>query len=62
MHDAAGADLIRRLLKTSIKADFVAKCERVLGWTLESIQRQRERERREAEEDATLEKRRLAEE
>ena len=62
MHDAAGADLIRTLLKTGIKADFVAKCERVLGWTLESIQRQRERERREAEEDATLEKRRLAEE
>mmetsp|Transcript_7498 Transcript_7498/g.14241 ORF Transcript_7498/g.14241 Transcript_7498/m.14241 type:complete len:699 (-) Transcript_7498:5-2101(-) len=58
MHDAAGADLIRALLKTGIEVDFVERCERSLRWAFGSIRRQRERERREAIEEAKLEKRR----
>eukprot|EP00584_Thalassiosira_punctigera_P022708 CAMPEP_0172573142 /NCGR_PEP_ID=MMETSP1067-20121228/136037_1 /TAXON_ID=265564 ORGANISM="Thalassiosira punctigera, Strain Tpunct2005C2" /NCGR_SAMPLE_ID=MMETSP1067 /ASSEMBLY_ACC=CAM_ASM_000444 /LENGTH=679 /DNA_ID=CAMNT_0013365739 /DNA_START=346 /DNA_END=2385 /DNA_ORIENTATION=+ len=61
MHDAAGADLIRALLKTGIEVDFVERCERSLGWAFGSVRRQRERERREAEEEAKLEARRQAE-
>jgi len=57
MHDVAGADLIRALLKTGIEVDFRTKCERLLSWAFGSIQRQRERERREAIEDAKLQKR-----
>ena len=58
MHDAAGADLLRALLKTGIEVDFVEKCERSLQWAFGSVRRQRERERREAIEEAKLEKRR----
>jgi len=58
MHDAAGADLIRALLRTGIEVDFVEKCERSLQWAFGSVRRQRERERREALEEAKLEKRR----
>jgi hypothetical protein len=58
MHDAAGADLIRALLKSGIEIDFADKCERSLMWAMGSIRRQRERERRNAEEEAKLEKRR----
>ncbi|KAL9188367.1 hypothetical protein ACHAXT_006745 [Thalassiosira profunda] len=61
MYDAAGADLIRALLKTGIEADFVERCERSLEWAFGSITRQRERERRAAEEEAKLEKRRAEE-
>mmetsp|Transcript_25324 Transcript_25324/g.45650 ORF Transcript_25324/g.45650 Transcript_25324/m.45650 type:complete len:682 (-) Transcript_25324:439-2484(-) len=61
MHDAAGADLIRALLKSGIEVDFVERCERSLQWAFGSIRRQRERERREAVEEAKLEKRREAE-
>ena len=62
MHDAAGADLIRAMLKTGIEVDFVEKCERSLSWAMGSIRRQREREAREAIEEAKLEKRRMEEE
>lgn len=58
MHDAAGADLIRAMLKSGIEVDFVEKCERSLQWAFGSIRRQREREHREAIEEAKLEKRR----
>ena len=61
MHDAAGADIIRAMLKTGLEVDFVEKCERSLQWAFGSITRQRERERREALEDAKLEKRRQEE-
>ncbi|GMH96044.1 hypothetical protein TrST_g917 [Triparma strigata] len=62
MHDAAGADLIRAMFKKGIESDFVAKCEQSLERTFDNIKRQRERERREAEEEAKLEKRRMEEE
>jgi hypothetical protein len=58
MHDVAGADLIRALFKTGIEVDFKQRCKRSLQWALGSIQRQREREQREAVEEAKLEKRR----
>jgi tetratricopeptide (TPR) repeat protein len=58
MHDAAGADLIRALLKSGIEVDFADKCERSLQWAIGSIRRQRERERRNAEEEAKAERRR----
>ena len=58
MHDAAGADYIRSLLKTGIEVDFREACERSLQWALGSIGRQREREQREAAEEARLERRR----
>ena len=58
MHDAAGADLIRALIKTGTEVDFVERCKRSLQWALGSIQRQREREKREAIEEAKLEQRR----
>ena len=61
MHDSAGADLIRALLKTGIEVDFRERCERTLQWAFGSIQRQRQREKREAEEEAKLEKRRQEE-
>lgn len=58
MYDAAGADLIRILLKSGLEVDFVEKCERSLQWAIGSIRRQRDRERKAAEEEAKLEKRR----
>ena len=61
MHDAAGADLIRALLKTGIEVDFIQRCERSLQWAFGSIRKQRERERRLAVEEAKLEKRRQEE-
>jgi tetratricopeptide (TPR) repeat protein len=61
MHDAAGADLIRAMLKTGIEVDFVERCERSLQWAFGSITRQREREKRAAAEEAKLEKRRQEE-
>mmetsp|Transcript_79688 Transcript_79688/g.161443 ORF Transcript_79688/g.161443 Transcript_79688/m.161443 type:complete len:651 (-) Transcript_79688:223-2175(-) len=61
MHDDAGADLIRVLLKTGIEVDFIERCERNLEWALESLHRQREREKREAIEEAKVEAR-MAEE
>mmetsp|Transcript_2529 Transcript_2529/g.5377 ORF Transcript_2529/g.5377 Transcript_2529/m.5377 type:complete len:722 (-) Transcript_2529:60-2225(-) len=61
IHDAAGADLIRAMLKTGIEVDFIEKCERSLQWAFGSVRRQRERERREALEEAKLEKRRQEE-
>ncbi|KAL3784347.1 hypothetical protein HJC23_004110 [Cyclotella cryptica] len=61
VHDGAGADLIRALMKTGIEVDFVERCERSLQWALGSITRQRERERRMAMEEAKLEKRRREE-
>ena len=61
MHDAAGADLIRAMLKTGIEVDFVERCERSLQWAFGSITRQREREKRMAIEEAKLEKRRQEE-
>lgn len=54
MHDDAGADLIRALLKTGIEVDFIERCKRSLQWAFGSIQRQREREKREAQEEAKL--------
>jgi len=57
MHDDAGADLIRALLKTGIEVDFIERCKRSLQWAFGSIQRQREREKREAIEEAKLEAR-----
>jgi len=57
MHDNAGADLIRALLKTGIEIDFIERCKRSLQWAFGSIQRQREREKREAIEEAKLEAR-----
>ena len=61
MHDAAGSNLIRAMLKTGIEVDFIERCERSLQWAFGSISRQRERERREAIEEAKLEKRRQEE-
>jgi tetratricopeptide (TPR) repeat protein len=58
LHDAAGAALIRALLKNGIEVDFVERCHRSLNWALGSIRRQRERELKEAEEEAKDEKRR----
>jgi len=58
VHDEAGADFIRALLKSGIEVDFKEKCERSLQWALGSVRKQRERERREALEEAKLEKRR----
>jgi len=57
MHDDAGADLIRALLKTGIEVDFINRCKRSLQWAFGSIQRQREREKREAIEEAKQEAR-----
>ena len=54
MHDDAGADLIRALLKSGIEVDFKDRCKKSLMWALGSIERQREREERQAEEDAKL--------
>ena len=62
MHDQAGADLLRALDKSGLETDFVEKCYQSLQWAIRSIQRQREREQREAEEEAKLEKRRQEEE
>ena len=61
VNDAAGADLIRALSKSGIEIDFVERCERALKWTLSNISRQREREQREAAEEAKLEQRRAEE-
>ncbi|KAL7536922.1 hypothetical protein ACHAXR_007471 [Thalassiosira sp. AJA248-18] len=61
MYDAAGADLIRAMLRTGIEVDFIERCERSLQWAFNSITRQRERERRLAIEEAKLEKRRMEE-
>ncbi|VEU36728.1 unnamed protein product [Pseudo-nitzschia multistriata] len=61
MHDDAGADLIRALLKTGIEVDFVERCKRSLQWAFGSIQRQREREKRDAIEEAKLEARQAEE-
>lgn len=61
LYDAAAADLIRALSKSGIEVDFVERCHKSLQWAIGSIQRQRERERREAEEEAKLEKRRQEE-
>ncbi|KAL7459249.1 hypothetical protein ACHAWC_011326 [Mediolabrus comicus] len=61
VHDEAGADLIRALLKSGIEVDFKEKCERSLQWALGSVRKQRERERRQALEDAKLEERRQLE-
>jgi tetratricopeptide (TPR) repeat protein len=61
MHDDAGADLIRALLKTGIDTDFIERCQRSLQWAFNSIQRQREREKREAIEEEKLEVRRKEE-
>ena len=58
VHDEAGADLIRALLKSGIEVDFKEKCERSLQWALGSVRKQRERERRAALEEAKLEQRR----
>eukprot|EP00984_Skeletonema_dohrnii_P002534 scaffold876_cov92-Skeletonema_dohrnii-CCMP3373.AAC.9 len=58
VHDEAGADLIRALLKSGIEVDFKEKCERSLQWALGSVRKQRERERRVALEEAKLEQRR----
>ena len=49
MHDDAGADLIRALLKSGIEVDFKDRCKKSLMWALGSIERQREREERQAE-------------
>ena len=57
MHDDAGADLIRALLKTGIEVDFIDRCKRSLQWAFGSVQRQREREKREAIEEAILDAR-----
>merc|ERR1719491_2377398 len=56
MHDAAGADLIRALMRTGTEVDFKEKCHNLMLWAFGSVRRQREREAREAE--AELEKRR----
>ncbi|KAL7551253.1 hypothetical protein ACHAWF_014443 [Thalassiosira exigua] len=61
MHDAAGADLFRALLKTGIEVDFVERCKRSLQWAFGSIKRQREKERRLALEEAKMEKRQAKE-
>ena len=61
IHDEAGADLIRALLKSGIEVDFQEKCERSLQWALGSVRRQRERERRVAIEEARMEERREVE-
>ena len=57
IYDDSGADLIRALLKKGIEVDFVERCKRALQWSFDSIQRQREREEREAAEEAKLEAR-----
>lgn len=57
MHDDAGSDLIRALLKTGIEVDFINRCRRSLQWAFGSIQRQREREKREAIEELKVEAR-----
>ena len=57
IYDDSGADLIRALLKTGIEVDFVERCKRALQWSFDSINRQREREEREAIEEAKLEAR-----
>ena len=59
--DTAGADLIRAMLKTGIEIDFIERCKRSLQWAFGSIQRQREREKKEAIEEAKLEARRKEE-
>lgn len=61
MHDAAGADLIRALMKSGIEIDFIERCKRSLQWAFGSIKRQREREAREAFEQEKIEKRRQEE-
>ena len=61
-HDLAGADLLRALAKRGIEVDFVEKCKQSLIRTFDNIKRQRERESREAEEEAKMEKRRAEEE
>lgn len=61
LYDAAGADLIRALLKSGTEVDFVEKCERSLQWAFVSVRKQRERERKLALEEAKLEKRRMEE-
>lgn len=61
MHDDAGADLIRALLKTGIEVDFIQRCQRSLQWAFGSILRQRERERKEVIEEEKLEARRKIE-
>ncbi len=61
LYDAAGADLMRALLKSGTEVDFVEKCERSLQWALLSVRKQRERERKLALEEAKLEKRRKEE-
>ncbi|CAB9502707.1 DnaJ protein P58IPK homolog [Seminavis robusta] len=57
-HDSAGADLLRALLKTGIEVDFIERCTKSLQWAFEGVKRQRQREEREAIEEAKLEKRR----
>lgn len=57
-YDAAGADLIRALLKTGIEVDFIQRCKQSLQWAFASVKKQREREEREAMEEAKLEQRR----
>lgn len=61
LYDAAGADLIRALLKSGTEVDFVEKCERSLQWAFVSVRKQREREHKLALEEAKLEKRRMEE-
>jgi tetratricopeptide (TPR) repeat protein len=61
LYDAAGADLIRALLKSGTEVDFVEKCERSLQWAFLSVRKQREQERKLALEEAKLEKRRKEE-
>ena len=51
-HDSQGADLLRALAKNGLEEEFVGKCERGLARSFEGVGRQREREAREAEEDA----------
>jgi len=59
MYDAAGADLIRALMKkTGLEVDFIEQCQRSLQWAFQRVQQQREREQREAAEEAKLEARR----
>ncbi|KAL7444388.1 hypothetical protein ACHAXH_009988 [Discostella pseudostelligera] len=61
LYDAAGADLIRALLKSGTEVDFVEKCERSLQWAFVNVRKQREREHKLALEEAKLEKRRMEE-
>jgi len=62
LHDLASADLLRALSKRGIEVDFKDKCKQGLVRAFDNIQRQRERERREAEEEAKMERRRKEEE